>query len=253
MLVFFFLLLINTSCGFSRSLTGPERINPSQEEISRCVPETMQESVEQAIMQLPQAGKITEALYKIVKGPFAKNCKMLAKHLRALDMNQLLSEENITSKFNKKDKQAIAIFLKDKNTGLKSFLYTIENLELHLVGYVSLLHSMLNLNIKLDIIDLIHAVDLIQRGVLELQENFQLLSYLSFANENIEGYGSILAGIRHQLSFKITEMVNALCTVTEDLRVTYLSLLDKGDCNGDQIALALGINQKKISAIKNED
>ena len=48
-------------------------------------------------------------------------------------------------------------------------------------------------------------------------------------------------------------MINALSTVTEDLRVTYLSLLDKGDCNGDQIALALGLTQKKISAIENED
>ncbi len=253
MLVFLLLFLINTSCGFSKSLTGPESINPSMEEISRCVPETMQESVTQAIRKLPQAAKITEALYKIVSGSFAKNCKMLARQLRALDMDELLSEENIISKFKEEDKEAIVSFLKDENTGLKNFLYIIENLELHLAGYVSILHGMLNMKLKLDIIDLIHTVDLIQRGSLELQENFQLLSYLSFANENIEGYGTILEGIRHQLSFKIIAMVNTLSTVTEDLRATYLSLLDKGDCNGDQITLALGLNQKKISAIQNED
>ena len=142
--------------------------------------------------------------------------------------------------------------LKDKNTGLKNFLYTLAHLESHITGYVSILHGMLNKGLKLDVIDLIHTVDLIQRGALELQENFQLLSYLSLAYKEINGYGKILEGMRHQLSFKIIMMINSLCVITEDLRVTYLSLLDKGDCSGDQIALALGLTQKKIDAIKDE-
>lgn len=249
----FFVLVLNISCGFCHELTGFERINPSAEEISRCVPETMQQSVNQAVKQLKDAGKIILALSPIVMGPFAKNCKKLAKSLKTLDIDELLSEENITSKFSDEDTQTISAMLKDKNTGLKNFLYIMENLELHLGGYIAILHSMLNMKQKLDIIDLIHSVDLIQRGALELHENFQLLSYLSFARDNIKGYDAILAGMRHQFSFKITEMITALCAITEDLRVTYLSLLDKGDCSGDQIALALGINQRKIDAIADED
>ena len=249
----FFILALSVSCGFCYELTGFERIIPSAEKISRCVPKTMQESVNQSVKQLKDAGKIISTLRQTVMGPFAKNCKKLAKLLRRLDIDELLSEENITSKFSAEDTQTIFAMLNDKNTGLKNFLYIMENLELHLGGYIAILHSMLNMKQKLDIIDLIHSVDLIQRGALELQENFQLLSYLSFARENINGYDAILAGMRHQFSFKITEMITALCAITEDLRVTYLSLLAKGDCNGDQIALALGINQKKIDAIADED
>lgn len=252
-MLFVFLLLITNAPAYSSSLTGPEMINPRVKEISRCMPVTMQESVKQAIKQLPKAGKITETLHKIVAGSFSKNCKRLAKHLCALDIDELLDESNITSKFNDADKQTIVAMLKDENTGLKNFLYTMRNIDLHLAGYISALRSMLNMELKLDIIGLIHTVDLIQRAALELQENFQLLSYLSFAHNNIEGYGAILKGIRHQFSFKIITMINALSTVTEDLRVTYLSLLDKGDCSGDQVALALGIIQRKINAIKNED
>lgn len=252
MRVFFLLLLLNTSFGFCRSLTGPERINPSIEEITRCVPVTMQEPVHQAIMNLPKAGKITHVLYKTITGSFASNCKKLAEYLNALDMDELLKVENITAKFGDDDKETIVAILKDKNNGLKNFLYTLTHLDLHLAGYVSILHGMLNMGLKLDVIDLIHNLDLIQRGALELQENFQLLSYLSLAHNEINGYEAILEGMHHQLSFKIIMMINSLSTITEELRVTYLSLLDKGDCSGDQITHALGLTQKKIDAIKNE-
>ncbi len=246
------LLFIQVGFGVEQTLTGPERINPSMDEISRCVPETMREPIHDAIKNLPQAGKITRELYKILTKTFASNCEKLATHLSALDIDELLKVENIESKFSDEDKHTISAILKDKNTSLKNFIYTLSHLDLHLVGYVSALHGMLNKGLKLDVIDLIHTVDLIQRGVLELQENFQLLSYLSLAYEEIEGYGTIIEGMRHQL-FKITMMVNSLSAVTEDLRVTYLSLLDKGDCNGDQITHALGLTQKKIEAIKAEE
>ncbi len=221
MQVFLLLLLLNTSFGFGQSLTGPERINPSIEEIARCVPATMQEPVHQAIMNLPKAGKITYALYKAITGSFASNCKKLAEHLNALNIDELLKVENITAKFSDDDKETIVAILKDKNTGLKNFLYTITHLDLHLAGYVSILHGMLNMGLKLDIIDLIHNLDLIQRSALELQENFQLLSYLSLAYDEIDGYEAILEGMHHQLSFKIIMMINSLGAMTEDLRVTY--------------------------------
>ena len=247
------LLILNTSFGFAQSLTGPERINPSIEEIARCVPATMQEPIHAAITNLPKAGKITEALYEMITGSFSKNCKQLAKILSALDIDELLEKENISAKFSSEDKYTIISMLKDQNTGLDNFLYILAHLESNIAGYVSILHDMLNKSLKLNVIDLIHTVDLIQRGALEIQEKFQLLSYLSLAYKEIDGYGKILEGMRHQLSFKIIMMINSLCVITEDLRVTYLSLLDKGDCSGDQITQALGLTQKKIDAIKDED
>lgn len=253
MLIFFLFIAAINNLGFSSTLTGPEIMNPGMEEISRCVPETMQESVRDSIKNLTKTGKITKELYKIVSGPFAKNCKKLAEHLKNLETDELLDEENIICKFNDKDKNVIVAMLKDKNTGLQNFLYTLENLDLHLLGYISILHAMLNKDLKLDIIDLIHAVDLIQRSALEMQENLQLLSYLKFAHDNIDGYEMILEGIRHQFSFKIMTMLNALNVMTEDLRVMYLSLLDKGSCNADQISTALGLRQKRITAIQEED
>ena len=253
MRVLLLLLIFNAGFVFGGALTGPERINPSIEEIARCVPATMQEPIHEAITNLPKAGKITEALYEMITGSFSKNCKLLSEHLSALDVNELLKKKNISAKFSSEDKRAIIVMLKDKNTGLKNFLYTLAHLESHITGYVSILHGMLNKGLKIDVIDLIHTVDLIQRGALELQENFQLLSYLSLAYKEIEGYGKILEGMRHQLSFKIIMMINSLCVITEDLRVTYLSLLDKGDCSGEQISHALGLTQKKIDAIKDED
>ncbi len=252
MRVVFILLFIQAGFGGANPLTGPELINPSMNEISRCVPATMQKPIHQAIMNLPKAGKITRSLYKAITSSFANNCKKLAKHLNGLDINELLQVENIRSRFGDEDAQAIAAILQDKNTGLKNFLYTITHLDLHLAGYVSILHGMLNMGLKIDIIDLIHNLDFIQRGMLELQENFQLLSYLSLAYDQIEGYGAILEGMRHQL-FKMTLMINSLSVITEDLRSTYLSLLDKGDCSGDQIVHALGLTQKKIDAIKSEE
>lgn len=251
MKAFLLLFFLHISVQASQ-LTGPELINPSMQEISRCVPETMRDPIHEAIKNLPKAGKITKALYKALTGSFSSNCKKLAEHLQALDIDELLQEENIVSKFGEEDAHAISIILKDKNTGLKNSLYIISHLDLHLVRYVSILHGMLNMGLKLDIIDLIHNLDLIQRSVLELQEFFQLLSYLSLAYNEIEGYGVILEGMRHQLSFKIISMINSLSTITEDLRATYLSLLDNGDCNGEQIAHALGLTQKKIKAIKDE-
>mgnify|MGYP000216850790 CR=1 FL=1 len=252
MRVVFLLIYIPICFGSNQILTGPERINPSMEEISRCVPETMREPIHDAIKNLPNAGKITQELYKILTGTFANNCKKLAEHLSSLDSDELLKIENITPKFNDEDKHNILLMLKDKNTGFKNFLYTLSHLDLHLTGYVSILHGMLNRGLKLDIINLIHNIDLIQRGILELQENFQLLSYLSLAYREIREYGLIMEGMRHQL-FKITMMINSLSTVTEDLRATYLGLLDKGDCNGEQNIHALGVTQKKKAAIKAEE
>lgn len=243
---------MSTTC-FSRSLTGPERINPSMEEISRCIPETMQEKVNDAIKKLTVTGKMAHTLYKFVSGSFAKNCKKLAEHLKDLDIDELLSEENIAHHFNKEDKKYILEILKDKNSGLESFIYTLENLNLHILGYIDILDAMLNKNLKLDIIALIHTVDLIQRSALEIQEKLQLLTYLKFAQDTINGYDVILAGMRHQFSFKVMMIINALNTMTEDLRCTYLSLLDKGSCSDSQIAIALGIYQRKKMAIKDED
>lgn len=247
------LLLIQISVGSCQTLTGPERINPSMDEISRCVPETMRGPIHDAIKNLSKAGKITLELYKILTGTFAGNCKKLAEHLKELDVDELLNEKNIASNFNDQDKHTISSLLKDKNTGLKNFLYIMSHLDLHLRGYVSILHGMLNKGLKLDVVDLIHSLDLIQRGTLELQENFQLLSYLSLAYKEIEGYGAILEGMRHQLSFKIVTMVNSLSAITEDLRSSYISLLDKGDCSGEQITFALGLTAKKVTAIEAEE
>lgn len=252
MRVVFLLIYIPICFGSNQTLTGPERINPSMIEISRCVPETMRKPIHEAIKNLPKAGKITQELYKILTGAFSSNCKKLADHLGSLDSDELLKAENINSKFNHEDKNNISVMLKDKNTGFKNFLYILSHLDLHLAGYVSILHGMLNRGLKLDIIDLIHNMDLIQRGILELQESFQLLSYLSLAYKEISEYELIIEGMRHQL-FKITMMVNSLSTVTEDLRATYLSLLDKGDCNGEQNIHALGLTQKKEAAIKAEE
>lgn len=252
MRIILLLIYIQVCFGFASTLTGPERINPSMDEISRCVPETMREPIHHAIKNLPKAGEITQELYKILTEAFVNNCKKLAEHLSALDINELLNVENIIPKINDEDKHDISIMLKDKNTGFKNFLYILSHLNLHLVGYVSILHGMLNRGLKLDIIDLIHNIDLIQRGILELQENFQLLAYLSLPYREISEYELIIEGMRHQL-FKITIMVNSLSTVTEDLRATYLSLLDKGDCSGEQIIHALGLTQKKEAAIKAEE
>ncbi len=248
-----FTILICIGFSYGSPLTGPERINPSIEEINRCVPETMQEPIHQAIMKLPEVGKIVKELHELILGKFAQNARMLAMHLEALNAEELLNQENIITLFSDEDALTISIMLKDKNIGLRHFLNILKNLDLHLAGYVSGLHGMLNMGLKLDIIDLVHSIDLIQRGALELQEYFQLISYLQVAYDQIEGYETILKGMRHLLSFKIISMINSLTTMTEDLRSTFLSLLDKGDCNNDQIALALGLKQKKIQAIKSED
>ncbi len=148
--------------------------------------------------------------------------------------------------------QQVYAILNDPDTGFNNYLHILNNLDLHLAGYVGILHGMLNHGAKLTVIDLIHNLDLIQRGALELQEFFQLISYLTVAHKEIKGYRAILEGMHHQLSFKIIYIVNTLCTLTEDLRISYLSLLDKGDCSGDQIIHALGVTQKKIAAIAAE-
>lgn len=252
-MLFVFLLLITNTPAYSIPLTGPEMINPGMQEISRCIPVTMQAQVRDSIKRLPEAAKIIKALYATVAGPFSRNCKKLAQYLKELEIEDLLNEENITCHFNKGDRKVIIAMIKDKNDGLKDLLYILENLDLHFLGYVSILHTMFNKNPKLNIIDLIHAVDLVQRSALEIQEKLQLLSYLDFAKENIEGYEIILEGLRHQFSFKIMLMINTLNTITEDLRATYLSLLDKGTCSGDQVSQALGIRFKRAEAIRNED
>lgn len=244
--------LLVTNTVFGVPITGPELINPSADEISHCVPETMQEAIHTGINNLPNVAKVTAQLYKALNGNFSKNCKMLAKYLEELDSEELLSYKNIAPKFSKADRHAIMAILNDSDTGLDNYLHILNNLDLHLVGYVSGLHGMLNHGGKLTVIDLIHIIDLIQRGALELQEFFQMLSYLTLAYSEIKGYSAILDGMHHQLSFKIIYMVNTLCTLTEDLRVSYLSLLDKGDCSDEQISHALGLNMKKVQAIADE-
>lgn len=232
-------------------LTGPERINPSINEINRCVPETMQEGIHQAIMHLPKAAKIVDELHKVVTGKFSDNCKLLAKMLNELDMESLLDEENILAKFSDDDAKVISALLKDENTGFKAHIHTMKRLDLHLAGYISILHHKITED-KLDIISLIHSVDLVQRSVLEFIECIQLLSYLKVAHNKIDSYAVILEGMRHTLLFKIVFLVNSLVTMTEDLRVSYLSLLDKGDCSPDQISHAMGINKRKTLAIQDE-
>ncbi len=233
-------------------ITGHELIKPRAEDIGRCIPETMQEPIHKNIASLTKVAKVTAQLYKVTNGSFAKNCKLLAKYLGELDRDILLNYKNITPKFSKGDRKAIAKILIDPDTGFDNFLYILSNLDLHLVGYVGVLHGMLNQGDKTTIIDLIHSTDLIQRGALELQEIFQLLSYLEEAHNEINGYMSILDGMHHQLSFKIIYMINTICTLTEDLRGSYLSLLAKGDCSDEQISHALGITEKKIQAIAAE-
>lgn len=246
------LLTLSTSTGFGMPITGHELIKPGAGGISRCVPHTMQEPIHKNISSLAKVAKVTAQLYKVMNGSFAKNCKLLAKYLGKLDSDILLNYKNIAPKLSKADRKAIAKILNDPDTGFNNVLYILSNLDLHLVGYVGGLHGMLNQGNKTTIIDLIHSVDLIQRGALELQEVFQLLSYLTEAHREINGYESILDGMHHQLSFKIIYMINTICTLTEDLRGSYLSLLAKGDCSDEQISHALGITDKKIAAIAAE-
>lgn len=252
MLLAVLLLTLATSKGFGIPITGQELIKPRAEEISRCIPETMQEQIHKNISDLAKVAKIAAQLYKVVNGEFAKNCKLLAKYLGKLDSDILLNYKNIAPKFSKNDRKVIAKILRDPDTGFSNFLYILGNLDLHLAGYVGGLHGMLSQGNKTTIIDLIQSVDLIQRGALELHEIFQFLSYLEKAHSEIKGYRSILNGMHHQLSFKIVYMINTICTLTEDLRGTYLSLLAKGDCSDEQISHALGIKDKKIQAIAAE-
>ncbi len=99
--------LLSASAGFGLPITGPELINPSIDEINRCVPETMGEPIHTAIMKLPEVAKVTAKLYQAMTGAFAKNCKVLARYLQALDREELLAYKNIGPKFSKSDRQAI--------------------------------------------------------------------------------------------------------------------------------------------------
>ena len=169
-------LFVAKSAVLGLPLTGQELINPNQNEISRCAPETMREPINEAISNLPKVAKVTAKLHKVVKGNFAKNCKLLAQYLSKLDREELLAYENISSKF--KDRKLIHTILNDEDTGFDNYLSVLSNLDFHIVGYVGILHGFIHQNNKLTIIDLIHLVDLIQRSALELQEIFQIFSYL---------------------------------------------------------------------------
>lgn len=251
-IILLWICLLNINTGWSLPITGPELIQPNVSEISLCVPETMREPIHSTIMQLPKVALVTAKLYKITKGSFAKKCQKLSEQLAELDSSELLDQQNISPKLRKQDRQTFSAILSDADTGFENYLYILTNLNSHFTGYVAVLHGMLKQNTGLTVIDLIHSVDLIQRGLLELQEILQLLSLLSLAYKEINDYQAILLDLKYQF-LTITYLVNTISTLTEDLRVSYLSLLDKGDCSNDQIVRALGITQKKIMAIEEDE
>jgi hypothetical protein len=246
------LWLLSTSMGFGLPITGPELIDPSMEEISRCVPQPDQEAIYEAILNLPSVAKVTKELYKNVTGCFSKNCKMLVKYLEKINKKQLLKYTNITPNISEKDRKVVVSNLKDPETGFSNYLKILNDIDSHLAGHVGELRDMLKQGKKLTVIDLIKSVDFIQKDALELQEFLQMLTYLDLAYEKIPGYSAILDGMQHQLSFKIIHLVNKLSGLTEVLRTGNLSQIDKGDCSGEQIAHALGVTSKKIAAIEAE-
>jgi len=250
--VLLWICLLNINIGWSLPITGPELIQPNINQISLCISQTMREPIHAAIMQLPKVALVTAKLYKITSGRFAKKCRELAEQLAELDSTELLDPQNISPKLSKQDRQTFSTILNDTDTGFENYLDILSNLSSHFTGYVAVLHGMLKQNAGLTIVDLIHSVDLIQRGLLELQEIFQLFSLLSLAYKEINDYQAILLDVKYQL-LTITYLVNTISTLTEDLRVSYLSLLDTGDCSNDQIVQALGITQKKITAIEEDE
>ena len=244
------ILLIST--GFGMPITGPEFIAPDVSDIARCMPEPMQELIHKCIANLPKFTKVTTKLCDFLNNYFDRNCKMLAMYLEQLDEESLINQDNIQQHLNEKDRAKVAKILSHPERGFAYYIKVLKRLDRHLLGHVSDLQSLLDIKEKVTIIDLINHIDMIQKSVLELQEFFQILSYLEEAHNSIRGYKAILDGMQHQLAFKIVHMVNVLCALTVDIRGTYLKLLSKGGCSDEQIVHALGIYFQKKQAIASE-
>lgn len=226
-------------------------IRPTRQEISKCMPEKMQSKTNSALVKLEKIATTVDLLNQETHGLFKKNCKKLAKLLDELDTEQVLDKQNISSKIGQKKRKEIFKIINKPDKVWKRYLSLLGGIDKNLGKHIKKLQNLFQKTRAVTLVELIDCVDSIQVIILELSQMFQVLSTLDFAREEINGYEIILSGIQEQL-FLLTVRVNEILQTTQELRGSYLNLLDKGDCSGDAITVALGIVHKKRAAIANE-
>ncbi len=226
-------------------------IRPTRQEISKCMPEKMQSKTNAALVKLEKIATTVDLLNQETHGLFKKNCKNLAKLLDELDTEQVLDKQNISSKIGQKKRKEIFKIINKPDKVWKRYLSLLGGIDKNLGKHIKKLQNLFQKTRAVTLVELIDCVDSIQVIILELSQMFQVLSTLDFAREEIKGYDIILSGIQEQL-FLLTVRVNEILQTTQELRGSYLNLLDKGDCSGDAITVALGIVHKKRAAIANE-
>lgn len=245
-----FLILLLTGVLGAKNL-HQDVIRPTRQEISRCMPEQMQEKTNSTLVKLEQISNTVDSLNKETIGLFKKNCKMLAKLLDELDVDEVLDKQNISLKIGKKKRKEILKIIKKPTKLWKRYLSLLRNVDKNLGKHVQHLQNLFNKTRMVTLVELMDCVDAIQIIILETSQMFQVLEVFDFARKEINGYDKILSGIQEQL-FVLTVRVNEILQITQELRGSYLNLLDRGDCSGDDIADALGIVHKKRVAIANE-
>lgn len=226
-------------------------IKPTRQEISKCMPEKMQSKTDAALVKLEKISTIVDLLNKETQGLFKKNCKKFAKLLDELDVDQVLDKQNISSKIGKKKRKEIFKIIHKPDKLWNRYLNLLHGFDKNLGKYVKKLQNLFNKKRTVTLVELMDCVDSIQAITLELSQMFQVLSSLDFARKEIKGYDIILSGLQEQL-FLLIVRVNEIVQTTQELRGSYLNLLDRGDCSGDDITVALGIVYKKRLAIANE-
>ena len=226
-------------------------IRPTRQEISKCMPGKMQVKTDAALIKLEQIANTVDLLDKETQGLFKNNCQKLAKLLDELDTEQVLDKQNISSKIGQKKRKEIFKLIKKPIKLWKRYVQLLSDVDKNLGKHVKQLHNLFNTKRMVTLVELMDCVDAIQVVILELSQMFQVLSTLDFARAEIKGYDIIIAGMQEQL-FALMVKVNEIVQTTQELRGSYLNLLDKGDCSGDAITAALGIVHKKRVAIANE-
>lgn len=244
----FLLLLL---FGLHAKILHHDVIRPTRQEISRCMPENFQSNTNAALIKLEKIGKTVKLLNQESNGSFRKNCKSLYTLLKSLDIEELFDQQYLSKKVSKNKRLLLVKIFQNPNKIWKKYLDYLYNSNKYLNDHIRNLDLLLNKKHEITLVDLMHKVDVIQIGVLQYLELFQFLTALDFARNEIENYDAILSGMQDQL-FVINSRVNTIVQTTKSLRGTYLNLLDKGDCSGDHIANALGLNHKKRVAIANE-
>lgn len=238
-----FLLCLCELCALSK-----DAINPTRQEITRCLPSNKREKADKQLANLESFENQINLLAKFFNGSFKSNCKKITELLDSLDQQLLFNKNNLSKSIPYKKQ---IMYLKEIECAFKNgfdvILKKLENTE----SSIKHLCKSLKDDREITLLDIIINVDDIQFNILDICRLFKILHFLDFARGEIKGYEEILAGLNTQL-FHLINLSTKLSRITKYIRSKYLELLPEGECSSDQIISALGITHKKYLLIKGD-